>query len=167
MSLIARVTLAIAVLGWASSHAIAANSSKPRDTKQWMIAQERAWAEQSCGQPWVLSRLLAADFMGTAPKGARYGKPNGTPVYDPATFHTDCRLLDADVHFFGDDVAVVYGSESSVAPLADSKHERRCLAWTDTWVKRKGQWQIVAAQDTRIECPSTPETPKADAAAPG
>jgi hypothetical protein len=49
----------------------------------------------------------------------------------------------------------VYGSESSVAVLPDSKHERRCLVWTDTWLKRKGRWQIIAVQDARIDCPPT------------
>lgn len=125
-----------------------------RRTAQWMIEQERAWAEQSCGGRWVLSDLLAADFRGTSPKGRRYDKPAGEPAPDPATpFSTDCRLLEADVRFFGASVAVVYGSESSVATLPDSRHERRCLVWTDTWLKRNGRWQIIAAQDTRVECP--------------
>jgi len=125
-------------------------------TAQWMIEQERAWAEQSCGQRWVLTDLLATDFRGTAPKGARYDKPAGEPAPDPATpFHTDCRLLDADVRFFSSSVAVVYGSESSIATLSDSKRERRCLVWTDTWLKRNEKWQIIAAQDTRVDCPST------------
>jgi Domain of unknown function (DUF4440) len=126
-----------------------------KETVQWMIAQEKAWAEQSCGKPWVLSELLATDFHGTSPKGTRYDRPTEVPTYDPATFHSDCRLLDADVRFFGDNVAVVYGSESSVAVLPDSKHERRCLVWTDTWLKRKGRWQIIAVQDARIDCPPT------------
>lgn len=132
-------------------------ATKPADlnkTAQWMTEQEKAWAEQSCGKPWVLQELLADDFQGTSPKGTRYQKPTETPVYEPSTFHTDCRLLGSDVRFFGPDVAVVYGSESSIAPLPDSKHERRCLVWTDMWLHRNGQWQIISAQDTRVECPS-------------
>ena len=46
-------------------------------------------------------------------------------------------------------------SESSVAVLPDAKHERRCLVWTDTRLKRKGRWQIIAVQDARIDCPTT------------
>ena len=92
----------ICVLGgylWALSGA-AAGAEVPdrgKEIVQWMIAQERAWAEQSCGKPWVLSELLAADFHGTSPKGIRYDRPTEVPTYDPATFHSDCRLLDADV----------------------------------------------------------------------
>jgi Domain of unknown function (DUF4440) len=150
----------IGVLGgylWALSGGAAGGEvpDSGKATVQWMIAQEKAWAEQSCGKPWVLSELLATDFHGTSPKGTRYDRPTEVPTYDPATFHSDCRLLDADVRFFGDNVAVVYGSESSVAILPDSKHERRCLVWTDTWLKRKGRWQIIAVQDARIDCPAT------------
>lgn len=153
------VCVALMMACVASTAAMAVAGDAPADadkTAKWMVEQERAWAEQACGHPWVLTELLAADFHGTSPKGKRYDKPKDAPAYDPKTrFSTDCRLLGADVRFFGADVAVVYGSESSVATLPDSKHERRCLVWTDTWLKRNGKWQIIAAQDTRIECPAT------------
>src|ERR1700744_2590936 len=71
--------------------AVGGESPHPgKETVQWMIAQERAWAEQSCGKPWVLSDLLATDFHGTSPKGTRYDRPTEVPTYDPATFHSDC-----------------------------------------------------------------------------
>lgn len=152
-----QLSLPILIVGfmWLSGYVRAGElATDSNRTTQWMIDQEKAWAEQSCGKPWVLSTLLADDFQGTSPKGTRYGKPTETPVYDPATFHTDCRLLSSDVRFFGSDVAIVYGSESSVVTLPESKHERRCLAWTDMWLKRKGKWQVIAAHDTRIDCPT-------------
>lgn len=142
----------------ASAADAAAGEAAPKEAQaltQWMIAQERAWAEQSCGKGWVLSDLLAPDFQGTSPKGKRYARPSAAPPADPSTpFHSDCRLLQAEVRFFGPDVAVAYGSESSVAPLPDARQERRCLVWTDTWLRRDGRWQIIAAQDTRIDCPT-------------
>lgn len=129
-------------------------SAEQSATAQWMIEQARGWAEQACGGKWVISELLAEDFQGTSPKGSRYGKPTGEPAYDPNTlWSTECRLDDAEVRFFGPDVAVVYGAESKTVPLAGSKHERRCLVWTDTWLRRNGKWQIIAVQDNRIECP--------------
>jgi len=119
-----------------------------------MIEQAKAWADQACGGKWVISDLLADDFRGTSPKGTRYQKPSGEPPPDPKTqWSTDCRLDDADVRFFAPDVAVVYGAESKTVALPDGKHERRCLVWTDTWMQRKGKWQIIAVQDNRIECP--------------
>jgi len=64
----------------------------------------------------------------------------------------DCRLIDAKVRFFGDDLALVYGSESSVRKAKDGAERARCLTWTDTWLKRNGNWQIIAAQDTQFDC---------------
>jgi len=120
-----------------------------------MIERSKAWADQACGGKWVISDLFADDFKGTSPKGSRYEKPAGEPPNDPNTkWSTNCTLDDADVRFFGPDVAVVYGAESKTVPLPDGKHERRCLVWTDTWLRRNGRWQIIAVQDNRIECPS-------------
>lgn len=128
--------------------------TEQRATATWMIEQSKAWADQACGGKWVISELLADDFQGTSPKGTRYGKPDGEPAHDPKTpWSTDCTLDDADVRFFGVDVAVVYGAESKTVALPDGKQERRCLVWTDTWLRRKGKWQIIAVQDNRIECP--------------
>jgi Domain of unknown function (DUF4440) len=63
--------------------------------------------------------------------------------------HTDreCRLGEVNVHFFGDNLAVLYGSESRIGKDADGTERIKTLIWTDTWLKRNGQWQIVAAQD--------------------
>jgi hypothetical protein len=47
---------------------------------------------------------------------------------------------------------MAYGSESAVSKAKDGKETKRCLIWTDTWLKRAGKWQIVAAQDTGIPC---------------
>lgn len=128
--------------------------AKHRATALWMIERARAWAAQACGGKWVISDLLAEDFRGTSPKGTRYDKPTGEPAFEPKTqWSMDCSLDEADVRFFGPDVAVMYGAESKTVALADGKHERRCLVWTDTWLRRKAKWRIIAVQDNRIECP--------------
>jgi hypothetical protein len=33
------------------------------------------------------------------------------------------------------------------------KEFKRCLVWTDTWLRREGKWQIITAMDVRVECP--------------
>jgi hypothetical protein len=128
---------------------------KHNSTVQWMIEQARAWADQACGGKWVISELFADDFKGTSPKGIRYEKPTGKPPNDPKTqWSTNCTLDEADVRFFGPNVAVMYGAESKTVALPDGKQERRCLVWTDTWLRRNGKWQIIAVQDNRTECPA-------------
>jgi hypothetical protein len=132
-----------------------------RATANWMIEQSKAWADQACGGKWVISDLLADDFKGTSPKGSRYEKPSGEPPHYPNTqWSTDCTLDEADVRFFGTELAVVYGAESkTVGALPDGKTERRCLVWTDTWLRRNGKWQIIAVQDNRVECPASDPPP--------
>jgi len=130
-------------------------SAEQRATATWMAEQSRAWADQACGGKWVISELLADDFKGTAPRGSRYEKPSGEPPHDPdMKWSTNCALDEADVRFFGLDVAVVYGAESKTVALPEGKQERRCLVWTDTSLRRNGKWQIIAVQDNQIECPA-------------
>ena len=139
---------------WVASSAAKEAPGKHDATAQWMIEMARAWADQACGGKWVITELFAEDFKGTSPKGIRYEKPTGEPPNDPNTqWSKDCTLDEADVRFFGLDAAVMYGAESKTVTLTDGKPERRCLVWTDTWLRRHGKWQIVAAQDNRIECP--------------
>lgn len=129
-------------------------SAEQSATAKWLVEKSKAWADQACGGKWVISDLLADDFRGTAPKGLRYGKPTGAPPDDPNTkWSTDCSLDETEVRFFGADVAVVYGAESKTVALPDGKQERRCLVWTDTWMRRDGKWQIIAVQDNRVDCP--------------
>src|ERR1700722_467218 len=104
-----RQTIAIVV----ASVSICAGSALAENlpaTAQWMVEQERAWANQACGGKWVISDLLADDFKGTSPKGTRYEKPTGRPTYDPTTqWSRECSPDEADVRFFGSVTAVVYG----------------------------------------------------------
>src|SRR5438094_2293717 len=57
------------------------------------------------------------------------------------------RLDDVKVRFFGDNLAVLYGRESPIRKSKDGKEHTRRVVWTDTWLKRDGQWQIIAVQD--------------------
>jgi hypothetical protein len=67
----------------------------------------------------------------------------------------DCRLLATQVHFYSDDVAVVFGSETAVELKAGGGEERKCLYWTNTWLRRAGQWRIAAVQDAQLPCPES------------
>jgi hypothetical protein len=64
----------------------------------------------------------------------------------------DCQLGEVKVRFFGDSIANAYGAENRISKTKEGAEANRCQVWTDTWLKRDGQWQIVAAQDTIIPC---------------
>jgi hypothetical protein len=116
-----------------------------------LIDMERQWAEAACTHSTIVERILAEDFQGTSPDGKRYSKAEAVAEAKNSKVQArDCVLMDAKVHFFGESTALVYGSERSVRKESDGRDHTRSLIWTDTWLKRNGNWRIVAAQDTRI-----------------
>jgi hypothetical protein len=122
-------------------------------TAKVIIDAERQWAEAACTHNRITESILADDFQGTSPQGKRYTKSEElADSSDPSKTSPDCRLIDAKVRFFGDTLALVYGSESAVMKAKDGIEKPRCLIWTDTWLKRDGKWQIVAAQDMPLDC---------------
>ena len=133
---------------FATAHAQQSRWAAPDDkTAAWMISQERRWAESACDNNLVAETFLADDFQGTAPDGKRYSKTDElNDARHPTRKYRDCKLGEVKVRFFGDNVALLYGSESRVrTDLANPRPET--LIWTDTWLKRAGKWQIVAAED--------------------
>ncbi len=144
----------ISFLGCLTTPAIAQDSKwgSPDDsTVKFIVATEAKWASSSCSPQPDLKTVIADDFQGTATDGQRYGKAEAIAT-DPKTVSRDCQLGDVKVRFFGDSIAIAYGAESRIRQ-AEGNNARRCQVWTDTWLKRKGQWQIVAAQDTIVPCP--------------
>src|SRR6476646_4464164 len=111
-------------------------------------AQESRW-----GSPdeETVKFMIADDFQGTSPSGRRYDKAKAIAT-DTKSLSRDCQLSEVKVRFFGDSIAIAYGSESAVSKAKDGKETKHCLIWTDTWLKRAGKWQIVAAQDAGIPC---------------
>lgn len=123
----------------------------PNDpTAKTITTLEDMWAHTACSSvPSALKAAFAEDFQGTFPNGQRYGRPTN---WGGEGDNTGCQLQKIEIRLFGDSVAVAYGNESSVSKKKDSTELKHCLAWTDTWLKRNGKWQIVAAQDNAVAC---------------
>jgi hypothetical protein len=122
-------------------------------TAKFLVDAERQWAESACTHNRITEKILADDFQGTSPEGKRYTKSEElVHAADSSNTARDCRLMDANVHSFGDSLAVVYGSERAVRKAKDGTEKSRCLIWTDTWLRRDDKWQIIAAQDMPLDC---------------
>ena len=121
-------------------------------TAKYIIEMERKWAEGVCVDNGVVAGLLADDFQGTSTKGARFTKADELKDEKGARTAHDCGLDEAKVRFFGDRLAVVYGSEHAVGKDKSQPNAKVCQVWTDTWLKRDGTWQIIASHDNRVEC---------------
>lgn len=151
-----RVAAALALLATTAAlpaHADTSRWGSPDDpTVQSMLAVEKIWAAAACiGPKPPLADAIADDYQGTSTEGVRYGR-NGAISADPSLHATNCQLGEVKIRFFGDSVAVAYGEENRMQPDATGQVAKRCQVWTDTWLKRNGKWQIVAAQDTVVAC---------------
>ncbi len=153
-SIILVLVLALSLLGGFTSPGVAQESrwgSPDEDTVKLIKAAEGKWASSACSPQPVLKTVIADDFQGTSPSGRRYGKDEAITT-DTKSLSRDCQLGEVKVRFFGDSIAIAYGAESWTDKAKDGKDTKRCQVWTDTWLKRQGKWQIVAAQDTLLPC---------------
>ncbi len=128
-----------------------ASAGGKHDAAEHYIKQKEAeWAEQSVtNDDGLLRRLLADDYIGVSSSAQVETKKQQieealAAQKQPSEFASN-KVDYVDVHFFGDDLAVAQGQESWI--LTNGEHGR--YIWTDTWLRRKGQWQIIASQDTR------------------
>lgn len=149
LSIFVRPIAICALLVAIPAHAQEARWGSPDDpTVKEMLAAEKMWLDTNCGPQPGLEKYFASEFQGTAIDGKRYPRED---VLSPGS-DQDCRLGEVKYLFFGELVAVAYGSESSIRTKEDGSEWKRCLAWTDTWLKRDGKWQIIAAQDNVVTC---------------
>ena len=91
----------------------------------------------------VIERIFADDFAGVDIDGSLYSKTdtiNGSRTA-PSEF-VSVHLNAIEIRLYGD-AAVVQGNES----WEDKDGTPGKFVWTDTWIRRDGRWQIVAAED--------------------
>jgi len=116
----------------------------PKQAERYIIDSERQWAESvATGDTAVLERILADDFVAVDPKGHFYDKATMVAeTREAPKYFASNRLNDVKVRFYGD-TAVAQGDET----WERRSSERGRFVWTDTWLRRGGKWQIVAAED--------------------
>ncbi len=98
-----------------AAHAQQSHWAAPDDkTAKYMIDMESKWAEGVCTNNGVIAGLLADDFQGTSTHGERYTRADELRDEKGPHVAHGCALDDAKVRFFGDGVAIIYGSEHVV-----------------------------------------------------
>jgi ketosteroid isomerase-like protein len=121
----------------------AGNGTTRVDAESYIRESEAQWAESaSQNDAAVVRRILADDCLWVVGStvldkaGAVSAAARGSA--DLVATHLD----HAAVRLYGN-AAVVQGSDTWTRKDGKSGH----TVWTHTWIKRDGQWQIVAAQD--------------------
>jgi hypothetical protein len=116
------------------------------DAENYIKASEAAWAQSSVhGNPVLVKEILADDFVGLD-DGKLFDKSSAVADANKDAGEYVSNHVDyAHVRFFGK-TAVIQGAESWTRK--DGGQGRH--VWMDTWVYRKGRWQVVAADDTTV-----------------
>jgi ketosteroid isomerase-like protein len=120
--------------------------ARPADdaSSSYIRQAESDWAESVVTNDMsVLERILADDFVGVDIDGSHYSKTDAIKDYrtKPSEFASN-HLNEVQIRFYGD-AAVAQGSES----WKKKDGTPGTFFWTDTWIKRGGKWQVVAAED--------------------
>lgn len=150
--MIALAGTVISVVSWLPAQAQESRWAKADELMaKSLINYERLWAESGCTHNGIESTILAEDFQGIAPNGSRYSKKGAIAYSASKTPEEACEIYEVTVHFFGDAIAILYGSESAIHVEVGGRRHKVKLTWTDTWLKRNGIWQIVSAQDMPTE----------------
>jgi ketosteroid isomerase-like protein len=123
-----------------------------KEVERYIVESERQWAESvATGDSSVVERILADDFVGVDPKGRLYDKAKMiADTRDSRQNFVSNHLNEVKVRFYGE-TAIAQGDESWERRTG----ERGRFVWTDTWIRRNGRWQIVAAED--LIAPQSPQ----------
>lgn len=145
-----RSWLGFPVMLWAALGAAAPGSPTvdspfdPVQAEKAIREIEEAWAKVAVtGDPAVIERIFADDFVGVSPEGATYSKRKlieDTKAH-PLGFASN-QLNEMKVRFVGH-VAVAQGNET----FTRKDGVRGRFVWTDVLELRSGRWQLIAAQD--------------------
>jgi len=127
-----------------------------RDVERYIVESERQWAQSvATGDTTVLERILADDFVGIDPIGTFYDKAAMiSHTREAPKYFVSNHANEIKVRFYGD-TAVAQGSETWERRSGEPLRGR--FVRTDTWVRRNGNWQIVAAED--LIAPEQPVKP--------
>jgi ketosteroid isomerase-like protein len=142
-------TLALALLLSSSFFFPKSAQQSQADAERYIIESEGQWAASvASGDVSAVQRFLADDFLGVDPDGSMYNKEKAISETrtGPETFLSN-QTNEVKVRFYGD-TAVAQGSESWERRSGQPRYGR--YVWTDTWVRRNGQWQVVAAEDVEV-----------------
>jgi ketosteroid isomerase-like protein len=147
-----RIAIAVSVVGLVFGGVILAQT-QTESVEQELIKLENEWAEA-----WVkhnvafFERIEADDYTWTSPQGEVWTKPR-----DVAFVRSLDSVKDITMSYVTTEVKVrVYGYAAVVTGLDTiketnkGKEVNRQERWTNTWVKRAGQWQCVAGHTSVV-----------------
>ncbi len=150
LCVVALLMLALPCLAFGQATAPKAAPAKGQTVEQEVSALEHAWleAELKYDAAWF-ERHMADTLVNTDEEGVVTGK--SAMVADVKSHASKYETLtdeDVKVQAYGD-TAIATGITTWKGTTKDKPVGGRSQ-WTDTWIKRNGQWQCVASHGTMI-----------------
>ena len=140
--------LAIMALGLGAAVQMRARAA---DDETQLIQLERAWNQaEAAADPIAIASLfeetlLYVDYDGSLMNKAEYLRSVGSPASKPDHMYDEGMK----VHVYGN-TGIVSGVYRETGTYKGKSYTRRAR-FTDTWIKRDGQWKCVASQSTLIQ----------------
>jgi len=110
-----------------------------------LLGWENDWVEAyRTGDLSVLERIFAPDFIYTIDSGELHDKASfiALGADDPNTY-TTFETSDMTVRWYADNVVVITGTATSAGTDAEGNEVSGAGSWTNVFVEREGQWQVV------------------------
>ncbi len=151
-----RIILLIIIMAASSIFVFSQTKSKKSKQNdriaQELIKMENEWAQVDVtNDRSVFERILAPDFVSTSRSGKFLGNRREYLAdweYEAVKSAVNSNMK---VHIYANNVAVVTGIDTTRGTDKDGNEWMHQDRFTDTYIKRKGVWQCVAAQVTRIK----------------
>jgi ketosteroid isomerase-like protein len=132
-----------------SSQGMSQSASNPAE-EQRLIGLEHQWADaEKSGDAAGVARIEADGYVFTDETGKTVGKQDDVNALKSGQVKFQAfDLSDMQAHVYGD-TAVVTG-RANIKGTDKGKDISGTYAFTDTFVKRDGQWQAVSSQSTSV-----------------
>jgi hypothetical protein len=135
----------------ASNFSADKNTESQAEIQQELINLENQWAQVDVTQDKsAFERIIAPDFVTTSTTGQILDRQEWLAAQE----HEGIKRAtngEMQVHIYSDNLAIVTGVDTALKVEAGGKETIRRDRFTDTWMKRNGQWQVIATQVTRLQ----------------
>ena len=116
-------------------------------TRDYITRAEADWAALATRRdPQVLERILAKDYAGVSDDGTVRNKAQEIAYWNTLPLDAAASPPKTILRQFGD--TVLFHGDQLLAPKAGAAPVR--ILWTDVWMFRDGQWQVVGSQNATV-----------------
>jgi len=142
-----------------AANALVAQSKNDKQSVEQILTQiEHEWSEADVHRDAAaLDKILAEDWIGIDFEGTVLTKPQALKGIRSDSGSLESTVLrDMTVRVYGN-TAVVTGSDTEKGEYHGQDSSGKYL-WTDVFVRRKGRWQAVSSQSTKLTAPERPKS---------